>query len=147
MPDLTLAIATIAVVQLMGTISPGPSFLIVSQTAVAESRAAGLRLAFGLAIGTVIWAVSAMLGLKALLTAFGSLYLAMKIAGGAYLIYLAVQLWRRADEPLAVAKGGKSPPGGMAAVRRGILAQLSNPKVAVFYGSVFVTMLPVETPV
>jgi threonine/homoserine/homoserine lactone efflux protein len=146
MSDLALAIATIALVQLMGTMSPGPSFLIVSQAAVAESRATALRLAFGLAVGTVIWAVSAMLGLKALLTAFGSLYLIMKIAGGLYLIYLAVRLWRYAAEPLAVPLGRHAPCPGAGAVRRGILAQLANPKVAVFYGSVFVTMLPPETP-
>jgi RhtB (resistance to homoserine/threonine) family protein len=146
MSDLALAIATIALVQLMGTMSPGPSFLIVSQAAVAESRATALRLAFGLAIGTVIWAVSAMLGLKALLTAFGSLYLAMKTAGGLYLIYLAVRLWRHAADPLAVPLGREAPRSGIGAVRRGVLAQLANPKVAVFYGSVFVTMLPAETP-
>jgi RhtB (resistance to homoserine/threonine) family protein len=146
MSDLTLAIATIAVVQLMGTMSPGPSFLIVSRAAVAESRATGLRLAFGLAIGTVIWAVSALLGLKALLTAFGSLYVTMKIAGGLYLIYLAIRLWRHAAEPLAGAAGAEAPLGESGAIRRGILAQLANPKVAVFYGSVFVTMLPEETP-
>jgi threonine/homoserine/homoserine lactone efflux protein len=146
MSDLAIAIATIAVVQLMGTISPGPSFLIVSRTAVAESRSSGLLLALGLAIGTVIWAVSALLGLKALLTAFGSLYLAMKIAGGAYLLYLAVRLWRHAAEPLAPPRGEEAPPGGIDAIRRGILAQLANPKVAVFYGSVFVTMLPAATP-
>jgi threonine/homoserine/homoserine lactone efflux protein len=146
MSDLAIAIATIALVQLMGTISPGPSFLIVSRAAVAESRASGLLLALGLAIGTVIWAVSALLGLKALLTAFGSLYLAMKIAGGAYLLYLAVRLWRHAAEPLAPPRGEEAPPGGIDAIRRGILAQLANPKVAVFYGSVFVTMLPAATP-
>ena len=60
-----LLLLSIGVVQLLAVISPGPSFLITARTAVARSRLDGVKVALGLAAGTVIWSSAALLGLNA----------------------------------------------------------------------------------
>ena len=67
---------TIAIIQLLATISPGPSFLITARTAAARSRGDGVKVALGLAAGTVIWSVAALLGLNAIFHAVPELFVA-----------------------------------------------------------------------
>jgi threonine/homoserine/homoserine lactone efflux protein len=97
----------------------------------------------------VVWATAALVGLQALLTRFEWLYLALRIAGGLYLVYLGVQLFRHAGQgevaavsPLA----GTAAPSTARVFRETLMVQLSNPKVAVFFGSVFLTLLPADAP-
>ncbi len=138
-------IAGVWLVHLAAVISPGPSLVVVARTALAGSRVAGAWTAIGLGIGTFVWASAALFGLKAVFAAVPWLYASMKLAGAAYLFYLAIQLWRHADAPLDVAgtQGGTALARG-AALRQGVFTQLSNPKVAVFFGSIFVTLLPAD---
>ena len=139
-----------AAVHLMVVISPGPSFLVVARAAVAASRRYGAWIAVGLGLGSVIWAMAALFGLTLLFRQVPWLYAGMKVAGALYLIFLGVMLWRHARDPLtAAASPGHSRshnPGRGAGrgIRLGILTQLSNPKAAVFFGSVFVTLLPAD---
>ena len=144
--DIFLVVFAVALAQLLAVISPGPSLLVVARASIAASRAAGAWTAVGLGIGSVIWAAAALFGLKALFAAAPWLYMAMKLAGAAYLIYLAVMLWRHARDPLPISDAGPAqrPAQVSGAVRRGLLTQLANPKVAVFFGSIFVTLLPAQ---
>src|SRR4051794_19775923 len=93
---------------LIGAISPGPSFILVARTAIAVSRLDGLATALGMGLGASFFAGAALLGLHAVLAGVPSVYLAVKLLGGAYLLYLAFRLWRGAGEPIAVpeASGG-----------------------------------------
>lgn len=141
--DLVLVLAGVALAQLAAVISPGPSLLVVARVSIATSRSAGAWTAVGLGVGSVIWAAAALFGLQAAFATLPWLYTVMKVAGALYLFYLAIMLWRHARTPIDI--GGKSGQGAMsrrAAVRRGLLTQLANPKVAVFFGSIFVTLLP-----
>lgn len=141
--QLWLAILGVVAAQALAVMSPGPSLLVVARTAVVASRAAGAWTAVGLGVGSVVWALAAIFGLQVLFASFPMVYAAAKIAGAGYLLYLAVMLWRHAAAPLPVADGGeRKPVDRLRAVRRGITTQLANPKVAVFFGSVFVTLLP-----
>ena len=101
--ELPIAIVAILGAVLIGAISPGPSFVLVARTAVAVSRSDGVATALGMGLGGLIFAAAALLGLQVVLAAVPSLYLGLKIAGAAYLIYLAVQLWRGAAAPIAAA--------------------------------------------
>lgn len=133
----------VQLVHLLAVMSPGPSLLVVAQASVGRSRDAGIWTAAGLALGTLIWASSALFGLAVLFETAPWLYLAMKLAGAGYLFWLAFMLWRHASRPLSVpppAPEGRALAG--TALRRGLLTQLSNPKVAVFFGSIFITLLP-----
>ena len=135
----------------MAAASPGPSFVLVAQTAVGSGRRAGLLAALAMMLGAVIWAAAALYGLQALFARFEWLYLAMRIGGGLYLLYLAVMLWRHAPEPLPEpsAAGDKTTGDNAGAVQgfvRALLLQLSNPKVMVFFGSIFLALLPAHPP-
>ena len=140
-----LTLATIGFVQLLAVISPGPSFLITAQTAVARSRLDGIKIAIGLGAGTLVWSTGALLGLNALFRLHHSLFVGMKVAGALFLLWIAIQIFRHAKSPVEMSEGNSQ-----AAKRnpflRGFLTQISNPKVAVFFGSIFVAMLPRDVP-
>lgn len=138
-----LLLASIGLIQLLAVISPGPSFLIAARTAVAQSRTAGLKVALGLGAGTVIWSAAALLGLNAVFHAVPMLFMAMKAAGALFLLYIALMILRHASEPLQI--GGQSERLANPFLK-GFLTQISNPKVAVFFGSIFIAMLPPDVP-
>ncbi|NHZ83509.1 LysE family translocator [Massilia sp. CCM 8695] len=143
MNELTL-IAGIATALGLGAMSPGPSFILVARTAVTASRMDGIAAAAGMGIGGVLFAAIALLGLHVVLTNVPWLYMVLKAAGGAYLIYLGYRIWRGAAQPLALGQDdaprqrrqlGKS-------FSLGLVTQLSNPKTAIVYASVFTAFLP-----
>lgn len=136
-------LASIGMIQLLAVISPGPSFLITARTAVAQSRADGIRVAFGLGAGTVIWSSAALLGLNAVFHAVPVLFMGMKLAGALFLLYVAWMIFRHAADPLEIGSGGERLANPFL---KGFLTQISNPKVAVFFGSIFIAMLPAEVP-
>lgn len=137
-----LLLLSIAVVQLLAVISPGPSFLITARTAVARSRGDGVKVALGLTAGTVVWSSAALLGLNALFHAMPMVFMGMKIAGALFLLWIAWQIFRHAKEPIAM--DGADATGNP--FLRGLLTQLANPKVVVFFGSIFIAMLPANVP-
>ena len=137
-----LTLASIGVVQLLAVISPGPSFLITARTSVARSRADGVKVALGLGAGTVIWAGAALFGLNALFHAMPLLFMAMKLLGALFLLWIAYQIFVHAREPLTLE--GEAARGNP--FWRGFLVQIGNPKVMVFFGSIFIAMLPANPP-
>ncbi len=136
-------LASVGVVQFLAVMSPGPSFLVTMRTAVARSRADGLRVALGLGFGTVIWSSATLSGLDVLFRLLPWLFVAMKLGGALYLLWLAIGLWRHAADPID--RDGAAAATGNPFVE-GLLTQLSNPKVVVFFGSIFVAMVPAERP-
>ena len=139
-----LTLASIWAFQMVAVVSPGPSFLITARTAVAASRRDGLKVALGLGAGTVIWSSAALLGLKAMFQAVPLLFMAMKIGGALFLLWIAIQIFRHAAVPLDMRAGDgvtkRSP------FMQGFYCQIANPKVAVFFGSIFVALLPAQVP-
>ena len=139
-----VALLGLAVVHLLAVASPGPSTVLVVQTA-AVSRRGGLIAAFAMMLGALAWAAAALYGLQALFAQFAWLYRVFQVAGGLFLVYLAVMIWRHARDPLpeiaALAGGGD----GQVFIRA-LLLQLSNPKIMVFFGSIFLSVLPHDMP-
>jgi threonine/homoserine/homoserine lactone efflux protein len=132
---------------MLGAMSPGPSFIVVSRIAVTGTRSDGVAAALGMGVGGFIFAVVAVAGLTALLMQVGWLSLVLRLAGGAYLIWLGINIWRGAAEPVAVASDTPEQPGRpRKAFVRALLVQLSNPKTAIFYASMFAAMLPASPP-
>jgi RhtB (resistance to homoserine/threonine) family protein len=140
-----LTLATIGLVHLLAAMSPGPSFLITARTAVAQSRADGIKVALGLGAGTIVWSAAALLGLNLLFHQFHWLFVGMKVAGALFLLWIALQIFRHAAAPVEMNEGA-SRANGRSALLRGFLTQISNPKVVVFFGSIFIAMLPEEVP-
>ncbi|MDM0009238.1 LysE family translocator [Variovorax sp. J22G73] len=151
----TLSLLGIAGAMALGAMSPGPSFVMVARTAVA-SRTDGLAAALGMGAGGLVFAIAALAGLQAAFLAVPALYLAIKGFGGAYLVYLGVRIWRGARQPLALAEAGTSANaqgsanGGGGRARKtfllGLATQVSNPKTAVVYASIFAAFLPHDVP-
>lgn len=140
-----LTLATIGGIQLLAVISPGPSFLVTARTAVASSRLDGVKVALGLGAGTVIWATAALLGLKAVFQAVPLLFMAMKIGGALFLLWIAFQIFRHAPVPLELEKPADE--NRRSHFMQGFFCQIANPKVAVFFGSIFIALLPAQVPV
>jgi threonine/homoserine/homoserine lactone efflux protein len=145
--DFVLPLAGLALVHLLAVASPGPSTVLVIQTAAVAGRRGGLLAALAMMVGAVAWATAALFGLQALFAQFEWLYFGFRIAGAVYLIYLAIMLWRHARDPLPeipVAPSGRAT--GWQGFLRALLLQLSNPKIMVFFGSIFLSVLPANPP-
>ena len=149
MMDTTLSLLGIAGAMTVGAMSPGPSFVMVARTAVA-SRSDGLAAALGMGAGGLAFSIAALAGLQAAFLAVPGLYLAIKAFGGAYLIYLGFRIWRGARQPLAITPDTDATPRGQGRSGRtfllGLATQVSNPKTAVVYASIFAAFLPREVP-
>jgi threonine/homoserine/homoserine lactone efflux protein len=150
-PSYLTSVGLILLALLAGVLSPGPSFVMAARTAVARSRADGLALALGLALGATLIAAMCLAGLSAVLHAVPALYILLKVIGGLYLAWLAWQIWRSAPKPLDMtdldqASEGQIKVQCVASLRLGVITQISNPKAAVVYGSVFAALLPTEFP-
>jgi threonine/homoserine/homoserine lactone efflux protein len=132
---------------LIGAMSPGPSFVMVLRTSIALSRSDGLAAAIGMGLGGALFGTAALLGLTALFAQVEWLYMVLKLAGGAYLIYLAFRIWCGAREPVTIpptaAFKSNSLPRSFSVA---LMTQLSNPKTAVAYASVFAALLPPAVP-
>ena len=145
--ELLVAVTAILGAILIGAVSPGPSFVLVARTAIAVSRSDGLATALGMGFGGLIFAGLALLGLHVVLTNVPWLHLALKLAGASYLLYLAFRLWRGANDPVVTAD---LPSDRARNVLRsfgfGLATQLSNPKTAIWYASVFTAVLSEQSP-
>ena len=142
MPEF-VAIAGIIGALAVGVVSPGPSFVMVARVAVAAtSRANGVCAAVGMGVGGVVFAVAALFGLQAILLAVPAVYLVLKLLGGLYLCYLGVRIFLGAKVRCRWTVPGQSV--GTLRARSfwlGLTTQVSNPKAAIVYGSVFVAFL------
>lgn len=155
MPDAsTLALFAAACLAL--AVTPGPDMMLVASRGAAQGRAAGFMALAGIQAGLYCHALAAALGLSGLFLAVPYAYDAVRLAGAAYLAYLAWQAFRGADAPADVpprttdhrrrrSPGGMSPKGDRAgprttagqAFRQGLLTNLLNPKVALFVLALF----------
>lgn len=133
------SLVTIAILHWAVLLVPGFNFVLIGQLAAGGSRRAALSAVVGMTTGTLIWAVLAVAGVGAVFSAHPTLRQVAQVAGGLYLLYLAYGLFRAGGSPTA----GDSPTmGSRAAFRAGFVTSALNPKIALFYGSVFATAFP-----
>jgi threonine/homoserine/homoserine lactone efflux protein len=137
-----LAVTGVLAALAVGVVSPGPSFILVARIAVASSRGRGLAAALGMGVGGALFAAMALLGLQAVFHAVPVLYLGLKVIGGAYLIYLGATIFRHARTPLSMAEACGGGAGASRSFWLGLSTQVSNPKTAIVYASVFAAFLP-----
>lgn len=119
-------------------LSPGPSIIAATQMALSQGREKALPYGLGLAFGASLWCLFALFGLAVVFKLYPPLFQAAKIFGGIYLFYMAYGLWRGARSalpPAAKRRFGDGFPGG-------VILSLSNPKPALFYSAVILTLFP-----
>ena len=129
-----LAFLLVAVVVI---VTPGPDTALTIRNTLAGGRRAGVRTALGVACGQASWAVAASLGVAALLVASEPVFVVLKLVGAAYLVWLGIQSLAAAvlARPHVVVASGPAPGGGRRELRQGLLSNLANPKMAVFFTS------------
>lgn len=127
---------------LLAAASPGPTILMSARIGVTEGMRSGTYFAVGCALGAVVWAIAALFGLALLFQIAPTVLWGFKLAGGLFLLWIALQMWRHAPDPLPEARVEATPRTAGSALRLGLATQLANPKPAVFFGAVFVGTLP-----
>ncbi len=144
LPGLLLAYSAF----LLSILSPGPNILAVIGTSISVDRKSGIALALGVSCGSLCWATLTVVGLSALLTAYASALLIIKIAGGLYLLWLAYKSFRSAAtsqdmEARKLAGGNRSL---MGYYQRGLLVQMTNPKAAMAWVAIVSLGLQTDAP-
>jgi len=125
------------------TVSPGPGVMYVTARSVSQGRRAGFVSMFGIESGEVVWIVAAATGVAALLAASEEALGVLRYAGAAYLIYLGVQRWREVEKPVAPDRPASLPRMFL----QGMVTQLVNPKVAVFFVAFLPQFLDTSRPI
>ena len=132
---------TVWLLYLGAMLSPGPNVLLVSQLAAGAGRRSAWLAGLGVAFGAGVWASCAVLGVHTLFLAFPRLRLALQLLGALYLLYMATRLWSSGAGSVGFHAPARNP---WVAFRMGALTNLTNPKAALFFGSVFATSFPAQ---
>lgn len=136
MPSTELLIAFFATTAVFAYI-PGPAMLYAAAQTMARGRYAGLMATLGIHLGCYVHVFAAAAGLSVLFHAVPALYLAVKLAGAAYLIWLGISLFRAREQDVSPISGIK-PKSGRRAFLESVTVEILNPKTAIF----FVAFLP-----
>lgn len=129
MPEATWLLFTFASLVLIAT--PGQDMILVMSRSIAQGPSAGIATAAGVSIGLVGHTLLATLGLGAILRTSELLFLALKLVGAAYLIYLGIGLLRTKSPELLVSASSRRSMTRL--FLDGAISNISNPKIAVFY--------------
>lgn len=121
----------------LAILTPGPAIIATVQAAFQRGRAHAMPYAMGLAFGASLWCLMALAGLAVVFRLNPLLFVSLKVFGGFYLLWFAWALWRASTDELPAPAGG---------VRRGFLGgialNLSNPKPALFYATLILSVFP-----
>ncbi|MFC4854770.1 LysE family translocator [Actinophytocola glycyrrhizae] len=148
--NVTQALGLAGVI-LLAAISPGPDFVIMLRSVLSGGRRAGMACAAGIASGVLAWAVVTSVGIAGLLAASSVAFTVVKLAGAAYLVLLGVQALMAARrggyEQTAAPEVEQARRSVFTAYRHGLLTNLFNPKVAVFFLALWPQFLPHDATV
>lgn len=129
---MLLAFLGVAIVVI---VTPGQDTALTVRNTLSGGRTAGVRTAIGVVGGQAVWAVAASAGVAALLVASEPAFVALKFAGAAYLVFLGAQSLLAAIRRRAVTHVARPVSGPGHELRQGLLSNLANPKMAVFFTS------------
>ncbi len=133
------------------TLTPGLDTALVLRASASEGPRPAALAALGIALGCLVWGGAAASGLTALLQAAPWAFTALKWTGCVYLVWLGLKLILSPSSGLDLAAAGAVgvawPDRGLGWVRRGLLTNLLNPKVGVFYVSFLPQFVPAHVPV
>src|SRR3954454_19186425 len=126
-------VAPFVAVALVVVLTPGVDMALVTRNALRHGRRAGLLTAAGVNLGIALWTAAAALGVAAVVATSARLFDVVKIAGVVYLVYLGVQTLRHRGQVLDTSLAGGLT--SRRALGQGLLSNLLNPKIAVFFTS------------
>jgi threonine/homoserine/homoserine lactone efflux protein len=134
---VTASLVTFLGVSAVVIATPGPDTAITISGTLGGGRRGGVCTALGVSCGQAVWTLAASAGISALLVASEPAFLTVRYLGAAYLLYLGLHaIWSARREVAAPAAAGEpARRGALACYRRGLLSDLGNPKMAVFFTS------------
>jgi threonine/homoserine/homoserine lactone efflux protein len=124
-----------AAVSAVVIVTPGQDTALTIRNSLMGGRGTGLATALGVAGGQAVWTVATSLGLAALIVASEPVFVALKLAGAAYLVYLGAQSLLAAVRRRERRHTGAASTRPRTALRQGAFSNLGNPKMAVFFTS------------
>lgn len=129
-------------VSIIVIVTPGQDTALTIRNTLVGGRGGGIATAGGVVTGLATWTVASSAGLAALIVASQPLFLAIRLAGAAYLVFLGLQalraaLFTRSDVSQPAGAGSTTRLRRGVAYRQGLLSNLSNPKIVVFFLSLF----------
>lgn len=143
--NLISILLPIAAIQIVGWAVPGPNHLTIITASVTGGRPAGIRAALGIAAGALSWALIAISGIAVVFELFPSIYVALRLVGAGYLVYLGINAFR------AARRGGMfnmdttaNSPATYAPFRTAYFVMMTNPKAVLFFGSILTAFIPSE---
>jgi threonine/homoserine/homoserine lactone efflux protein len=125
------------------TITPGSDTVLVVRSAAGAGSGAGIQAAIGVALGCMVWAAAAAVGLGALVAASPVAYEALKWTGAAYLVWLGFRMLAQPRTSLTAASSATD----QRSLAQGFLSNVLNPKVGVFYVSFLPQFIPTSASV
>jgi len=142
--DAIATLVAVFAVFIPALILPGPDFVGVVRSSLTRGTAAGLLTTLGVTIGLGMYATLSLLGLSAVLVKYQWLTWAVRVLGGAYLVYLGIKLLRA--KPATLDDAAAQGPLRGNAFLFGFFVTLTNPKAVVLFTSVFATAVTANTP-
>jgi threonine/homoserine/homoserine lactone efflux protein len=133
---------------------PGPDTVVVTKNLLLHGRRTALASSVGVGAGLSMWTLAAAVGIASLLKASAVAFTVLKLGGAAYLIWIGVQAFRAAGHPIEGAPGaagvsasGQTTAGRLAGFRQGMLSDLANPKIGIFFTSLLPQFVDTGRPV
>jgi threonine/homoserine/homoserine lactone efflux protein len=119
-------------ISILVIVTPGQDTALTIRNSLLDGRRGGILTALGVSVGQAVWALATSAGIAALIVAFEPAFIALKLAGAAFLVYLGALALLRAvrGETSEPRKGRRHSP-----FRQGLVSNLGNPKMAVFFTS------------
>lgn len=141
------AIGTVAVVNLLAVISPGPDFIMCVRNSLTYSRRTGVWTAVGFGLGIAVHITYCLAGLAFVISQSILFFNSIKLLGAGYLIYIGLKSFFSKSSKIEVAEQEKKADiSPVAAVKIGFLTNVLNPKATVFYLSLFTLVIDPKTP-
>ena len=131
------------IIHLVGLLSPGPDFFYVSRVSAMSSRREAIGGVIGITIGVLIWATAAVLGLAIIFATMPIIQGIVMILGGAYLVYLGIKMAKVKNNAVFDEKQNANMlnQSTLASIMKGLLVNLSNAKVVIYFSSVMSLVL------
>jgi len=126
-------------------LTPGQDTFYIIGTSIASGRRVGLASALGISAGCVVHTIAAALGLSAILATSATAFFVVKMAGAAYLVYLGIRALIARPDAISPLQNAATVPTGLA-FRRGVLTNVLNPKVALFFLALLPQFIDSDSP-
>jgi len=126
-------------------LTPGPDTFYILGRSMAQGRSSGVASALGIGAGTLVHTLAAALGLSTLIAASATAFLAVKLAGAMYLVYLGARMLCKRTSATSMPSAFDAS-GFFAVFRQGLLTNLFNPKVALFFLAFLPQFIDADSP-